>query len=62
MSDLMSLYRKMLNRHYTMAADEYKENVSYWMLSKHDEEFREAEGEFLTALSNLQESIRKEKP
>ena len=50
---LLALHRKMLNKHYSMAADEYKEDVSYRLLCKHDEEFKAAEKAFLDALTTV---------
>lgn len=42
-----------MNRHFTMAADEYREGASDSSVRKHGEEFDAAEAEFLNALAEV---------
>ena len=52
-SDLLALYRKMINAHYSMAADEYRENPNYAGMRKRFEKFNQAEKVFLDALNKV---------
>lgn len=47
---LASAYRKVMNKHFTAAADEHREGASDASVKRHDEEFRAAETEFITQL------------
>lgn len=47
---LAHAYRKVMNRHFTAAADEHREGASDSSVKRHDDEFRAAETEFITAL------------
>lgn len=47
---LFGLLRKMLNKHFTMAADEHREGASDSSVFRHAAEFDAAEAEFRVAL------------
>lgn len=55
---LFGLLRKMLNKHFTMAADEHREGASDSSVFRHAAEFDTAEAEFRAALTELQESAK----
>jgi len=48
--DLEDLYRRFLNAHYSMAADEWNENASHIAISKRYTKFQEVEKEFKRAI------------
>lgn len=47
---LASAYRKVMNKHFTAAADEHREGASDASVKRHDDEFRAAEDEFIAAM------------
>jgi hypothetical protein len=52
-SDLLDLLRRMLNKHYTMAADEYREGASDASIKRHYEEYHAIEKVFDAALDRV---------
>lgn len=55
---LFGLLRKMLNRHFTMAADEWREGASDRSVKKHYDEYIEAENEFTAALGQIVDALK----
>ena len=52
-ADLLDLFRRMQNAHYSMAADEYNEIASYFAVSRRADKYERLELEFKTALYAL---------
>jgi len=52
-SDLLDLFRRMQNAHYSMAADEYNENASYSAISRRADKYERLELEFKTTIHAL---------
>lgn len=50
---LFGLLRKMLNKHFTMAADEHREGASDSSVKRHYDEANAAENEFRAALAEV---------
>ena len=48
--DMANAYRRVLNKHFTMAADEHREGASDTSMKRHDDEYRAAEDAFIIAL------------
>lgn len=48
--DVAKAYRRVLNKHFVMAADEHREGASDSSVKRHDDEYNAAEKEFLAVL------------
>lgn len=55
---LFALLRSLLNKHHTMAADDYREGVSDRVLKKHYDEYMSTKNAFVSALSELESQHR----
>jgi hypothetical protein len=56
--DLFDLLRTMLNKHHSMAADDYREGVSDRVVKKHYDEYMAAEDAFTAQLRNVVDALK----
>lgn len=58
---IAAAYRRVINKHFASAADEHREGASDASVKRHDDEYRAAETDFITALHAELIALREDK-